>query len=42
MAAQRNGQHELVLFDNGDTYTGAWRNDCLHGRGTYIWADGKR
>ena len=29
-------------FDNGDSYTGYWKNGKRHGKGTYIWSNGQR
>ena len=27
-------------FENGDTYTGGWKEGLFHGEGTYIYAQG--
>ena len=29
-------------MDNGDKYDGNWRNDKMHGRGIYTWADERK
>tara|TARA_Y100001970_G_C13959106_1_gene712235 strand:+ start:518 stop:883 length:366 start_codon:yes stop_codon:yes gene_type:complete len=28
------------MGDNGDKYSGEWKDDKEHGKGTYTWADG--
>lgn len=35
----REGLLPPVVLPNGDTYTGHWRNDKPHGRGTLAFAD---
>ena len=37
----RNGHH-AVTFDDGNTYTGAWRDGKKHGQGIRTWADGDK
>ena len=33
---------ETYTWPNGDKYTGEWKNDVKHGKGTYIYANGNK
>ncbi|KAK2864487.1 hypothetical protein Q7C36_003641 [Tachysurus vachellii] len=39
--AQRNGLCHTVRKLNGDLYTGEWKDDLRHGRGTQVWKKAK-
>ena len=30
------------MFDDGDKYVGEWKEDKMHGHGTYTWANGEK
>lgn len=31
----------IIKFADGATYEGEFRNNMLHGKGKYVWKDGK-
>jgi hypothetical protein len=36
---KKHGKGKYAL-KNGDTYSGDWKNDCMHGRGHYVYVKG--
>ncbi|XP_065664162.1 MORN repeat-containing protein 3 isoform X3 [Hydra vulgaris] len=37
LMAQKTGLHHTVYLANGDKYTGEWKNNLRHGKGTQYW-----
>ena len=37
-----NPEQQAVLFDDGSSYSGEWRNGIINGRGVFLWSNGDR
>lgn len=35
-------REHAILFDDGSSYSGEWKNGRIHGRGVFLWANGDR
>ena len=34
--------HGVMNYFDGRKYEGEWKNDLMHGKGTFVWPDGRK